>query len=209
MAAFNIISSLFSTSWRERTVTFNNSLSVAHCRAGRYQSLPPTTIMSLLVLSASDVERVASNITPHELCVLMAKVFSCLSSPAQTPPTTYTPLRTLIPTANHTALFMPARISDKYLLGTTVKVVCVPRNAGDTNGLPASTIVLDETTGAAKAIVNARGLTALRNAAGMHKSDISLLVPSFLTPKKALFSQHTSSSSLTPNPSWSLARAGR
>ncbi|KAG5634524.1 hypothetical protein H0H81_001651 [Sphagnurus paluster] len=96
----------------------------------------------------------------------MARVFHLLSSPPQSPPITSTPHRTSIPTENHTALFMPARIAHPDLRGTTMKAVCVPRNSGDTRGLPASTIVLDEDTGAVKAIVNARNLTALRNAAG-------------------------------------------
>jgi len=67
---------------------------------------------------------------------------------------------------NHTALFMPARVSHPALHGTTMKVVCIPRNSGDTRGLPASTILMDEGSGAVRAIVNARSLTALRNAAG-------------------------------------------
>lgn len=71
---------------------------------------------------------------------------------------------------DHTALFMPARLVSHLpppiLQGTALKIVSVPRNSGDTRGLPASTIVLDESTGAVKAVLNARNLTALRNAAG-------------------------------------------
>jgi ornithine cyclodeaminase/alanine dehydrogenase-like protein (mu-crystallin family) len=125
--------------------------------------------MSLLVLSASDVDQIISSFTPNELQILMARVFSCLSSPSSTaPPTSYTPHRTSIPTQNHTALFMPARIAGSGLYGTTIKLVCVPRNPGDSRGLPGSTLVLDEATGTIKAIVNARSLTPLRNAAGKH-----------------------------------------
>ncbi|KAH8979436.1 hypothetical protein EDB92DRAFT_1955162 [Lactarius akahatsu] len=57
---------------------------------------------------------------------------------------------------------MPARIAD---IGTTIKVVSVPLLSGDTRGIPASTLVLDEKSGATKALVNARALTALRTAA--------------------------------------------
>ncbi|GLB42664.1 putative ornithine cyclodeaminase/mu-crystallin family protein [Lyophyllum shimeji] len=122
--------------------------------------------MSLLVLSSSDVDHVSSKFTPKELQDLMARVFHLISSPPQSPPLVATPHRTSIPMQNHTALFMPARLSHPALHGTTLKAVCVPRKSGDTRGLPASTIVLDEDTGAVKAIVNARSLTALRNAAG-------------------------------------------
>lgn len=125
--------------------------------------------MSLLVLSRSDVEKVVFKFTLTELQILMARVFSSLSSPIKSTPTIFTPHRTSIPMLNHTALFMPARASDKLLVGTTIKVVSIPQNSGDTGGLPGSTLVLDELTGAAKAIVNSRSLTAVRNAAGRHK----------------------------------------
>ena len=70
----------------------------------------------------------------------------------------------------HHVLFMPARISD---LGTTIKVVSVPLLSGDTRGIPGSTLILDEKTGATKAILNARSLTALRTAAGKLRVDDS------------------------------------
>ena len=69
----------------------------------------------------------------------------------------------------HRALFMPARISD---LGTTIKVVSVPLLSGDTRGIPGSTLVLDEKTGATKALLSARSLTALRTAAGTYVTTI-------------------------------------
>jgi len=141
-------------------------------------SSPSTeSYMSLLVLSSSDVYRVISCFTPDELQTLMARVFSCLSSPSlevsshssSPSQTSYTPHRTSIPTLNHTALFMPARIAGSGLHGTTIKVVCTPQNPADSRGIPGSTLVLDEATGAVKAIINARSLTPLRNAAGMLK----------------------------------------
>jgi len=81
---------------------------------------------------------------------------------------------------NHTALFMPARLgpptieltsfasevaTNNTLGDTAIKVVSVPKQSG-IYGLPATTLVLDEVTGGVKAVVNARKLTALRNAAG-------------------------------------------
>lgn len=102
--------------------------------------------------------------------MLTARVFFALSTStsAAEAPNSFTPPRTTIPTQNHTALFMPARIAHPLSLrGTSIKVVCIPTSPADLRGLPASTLVLDEETGAVKAILNAATLTALRNAAGM------------------------------------------
>ncbi|KAG7086067.1 hypothetical protein E1B28_003587 [Marasmius oreades] len=132
--------------------------------------------MSLLVLSAGDVQRVTSTFSPQYLQLLMADVFALVSTPKTgSSPLSYTPHRIAIPTERHKALFMPARIS---AVGTTMKVVSAPTDASDTGGLPASTIVLDKQSGAVKAIVNARSLTALRNAAG------SLLSTTLIGPVK-------------------------
>lgn len=62
--------------------------------------------------------------------------------------------------ADQTMLFMPARVTGT----TSCKIVSVPRAGAD--GLPGSTIMMDEKSGKVKAIMNARRLTALRNAAG-------------------------------------------
>ena len=128
--------------------------------------------MSLLVLTAPDVEKLIATFDPDELVDLMKQVFIALSPPSKglsgsdLQTKIYQPQRISIPTTNHTALFMSARWTDSTVGGTSIKTVCVPRSRGDSNGLPASTLVLDEETGAVKAIVNARSLTALRNAAG-------------------------------------------
>ena len=127
-----------------------------------------TLTMSLLVLSLSDVDAITSTFSPHDLQLLMADVFALISSkgPVSIPP------RIVIPTLHHTALFMPAHIGSNsmFALGgiTAVKVVCVPAES-DPRGLPGTTLVLDEVTGAVKAVVNSRNLTALRNAAGPYK----------------------------------------
>jgi ornithine cyclodeaminase/alanine dehydrogenase-like protein (mu-crystallin family) len=60
-------------------------------------------------------------------------------------------------------LFMPARNADAG--GTACKIVSVP-TAGGEDGLPGSTIIMDEESGKVRAVVNARKLTALRNACG-------------------------------------------
>ncbi|KAF7328877.1 hypothetical protein MVEN_02517400 [Mycena venus] len=133
--------------------------------------------MSLLCLSGADVARVTSTLSPSALQTLMAHVFSVLSTGETS--ASYTPPRITIPTQNHTALFMPARIAQarsESLRGTSIKVVCIPTSPTDVRGLPASTLVLDEETGAVKAILNASNLTALRNAAGSLLS-VNLLGP--------------------------------
>ncbi|KAJ4485653.1 hypothetical protein J3R30DRAFT_3283151 [Lentinula aciculospora] len=117
--------------------------------------------MSVRVLTSTDVRNITAKLSPELLQSLMEDVFVLISSSKSG--TSYLPHRTSIPTENHTALFMPARISS---MATTMKVVSVPYRSDDTRGLPASTLVLDKHTGAVKAIVNARSLTALRNAAG-------------------------------------------
>lgn len=117
--------------------------------------------MSVRVLTGTDVRNITAELSVEFLQSLMEDVFALISSPESG--TAYLPHRISIPMENHTALFMPARIST---MGTAMKVVSVPSNSDDKRGLPASTLVLDKHTGAVKAIVNARSLTALRNAAG-------------------------------------------
>ncbi|KAH9944622.1 NAD(P)-binding protein [Amylocystis lapponica] len=125
--------------------------------------------MSLRVLSASHVAEVTSKFEPDELVNLMAEVFCRFSSGTDDPASSgiYQPHRITLPMQNHAALFMPSRISS---VGTAMKVVSVPSAFAPlqvkARGLPASTLVLDAESAGVKAIVNARHLTALRNAAG-------------------------------------------
>jgi ornithine cyclodeaminase/alanine dehydrogenase-like protein (mu-crystallin family) len=127
---------------------------------------------NLLVLSAKEVDSIVSHFQPKDLQLLMAQQFQ-LSAHPKAP--TSIPHRLSVPMPNHTALFMPARIggggstlSPGQNGNTAIKVVCVPHDScrSSTGGLAATTMVLDENTGGVKAIVNARKLTALRNAAG-------------------------------------------
>lgn len=137
--------------------------------------------MSTLILSAQDVERVVSQLTPDDLVNLMALVFSQLSSHSShsnsdsdsdsgPDPTSsiIQPQRIAISMKNHTGLFMPSRIST---IGTAIKVVSVPSPNAPAEvrakGLPGSTFVFDEDTGRVDAVVNASNLTAVRNAAGI------------------------------------------
>ena len=118
---------------------------------------------SLLILSASDVDRITSTFSPQDLTSLMAHAFSAVSKSKTTPAenTTaappalthsgdhatgtlaYTPHRTSIPSKNHSVLFMPARMvappqSDcQNVLSpsgtTTIKVVSVPYYSSSTD----------------------------------------------------------------------------
>ena len=115
--------------------------------------------MSLLVLSASDVDSITSTLLPDELATLMAVVFNGLSSAQGV----WSPHRTSVQMSNHRVLFMPSRIEG---VGTAIKAVSVPARDDAPLGLPASTLVMDEVTGSVKAIVNTRRLTAIRTAAG-------------------------------------------
>ena len=138
--------------------------------------------MSLLVLSGDDVDAITPTFSTDELVELMARVFVTLSRSSSTGSNQTTagtstsvtiPHRSIISTTNHRALFMPARLSVVTPSGsessTAIKIVSVPTPAApifvQDRGLQATTIVLDEDTGDVKAIVNARKLTALRNAA--------------------------------------------
>ncbi|PSR97087.1 hypothetical protein PHLCEN_2v4368 [Hermanssonia centrifuga] len=126
--------------------------------------------MGLLILSASDVDQATSKFTPDELVDLMAKVFTNLSRNTQEAKEgaegVCIPHRGTILSSNHRVLFMPSRLS---AIGTAIKIVSVPTPSAPADarerGLPASTMVIDDRTGEVTAVINARKLTALRNAA--------------------------------------------
>ncbi|KAF8495907.1 NAD-P-binding protein [Russula emetica] len=118
---------------------------------------------SILILSAQDVVTLTASFSSQDLQDLMANVFYAVSHDHDRHVRVTAPHRTAIDMASHRALFMPARIAN---MGTAIKVVSVPSVSGDDRGLPATTLVLDENTGATKAVINARTLTSLRTAAG-------------------------------------------
>ncbi|KAF7986876.1 hypothetical protein HWV62_12620 [Athelia sp. TMB] len=123
---------------------------------------------------ASDVERITSALNTDELVKLMASAFSVLSSGKGV----QSPHRLTLQMGNHKTMFMPSQLEG---VGTAVKIVSIPTSEkalATTGGLPGSTVVMDEETGCITAIVNARSLTAQRNAAG------SLLATQLLGPKE-------------------------
>ena len=127
--------------------------------------------MSLLVLSGQDVDQIVSRFRTHELTDLMANIFVDLAASSKAEGdnsrSVVIPHRSTISSQNHHTLFMPSRLAP--LAGTAIKIVSVPTTQAPREikerGLPASTLVLDEHTGEVSAFVNARKLTALRNAA--------------------------------------------
>ncbi|KZT18779.1 NAD(P)-binding protein [Neolentinus lepideus HHB14362 ss-1] len=132
--------------------------------------------MSLRVLSAANVRQITSSFSTQDLLRQSAVIFSLLSSTKteeHDAGSISSPHRTSIETTNHTVLFMPSRVRN---VGTAIKVVSVPMtDKARDGGLPASTMVLDEETGCAKALVNARSLTAVRTAGGSLLSTVLLL----------------------------------
>jgi len=80
---------------------------------------------------------------------------------------------------------MPSRIESIATGTTTIKVVSVPKSAGD-GGLPGTTLVMDERTGGVDAVVNARSLTALRTAAASTLATKLCLGPA-ANPTRLLF----------------------
>lgn len=123
--------------------------------------------MDLLILSSADVDTVIQKFTAPQLVDLMARVFIGLAASESSGQNSEVaiPHRNTIASTNHRILFMPSRIA---IYGTAVKIVSVPSAAAPADvkerGLPGSTAVLDEHTGEVIALVNARKLTALRNA---------------------------------------------
>ena len=115
---------------------------------------------SILVLSSLEVKDISSRIPVFQL---LETIQSALHSFSQSPRNNQAPHRSTISSETYTTLFMPSRIES--IPTTCVKVVAVPKQAGS-DGLPATTLVMNETTGSLDAVVNARSLTALRTAAG-------------------------------------------
>lgn len=135
-------------------------------RQSLLKSLSLSDLMKLLVLSREDVRQLIQHCLSSELLANQAGVFQILSAASNNErtekanPTAFeAPLRTAISLKKATTLFMPARMGEDV----TCKLVGVPKNS---NGLSASTAVLDGDTGSIKAIINSTALTALRNAAG-------------------------------------------
>jgi ornithine cyclodeaminase/alanine dehydrogenase-like protein (mu-crystallin family) len=126
---------------------------------------PTLSARTLRILSAADVNEVVKSLTPAELLSNQSSVFTSYTSSHTVDDSAdvQVPLRTTVNLPDHRLLVMPARLAGPGL-GTAIKLVSVPSQGAE--GLPGTTVVMDEATGSVKAVVNARELTALRNAAG-------------------------------------------
>ncbi|KAF8305659.1 NAD(P)-binding protein [Clavulina sp. PMI_390] len=110
---------------------------------------------SIRVLDGKTVDDIVESLPPEGMINLMERVFTQL--------VLATPARISIPSDNHDVLFMPSRIS--VAGGTGIKIVSVPKGKS-ADGLPATTLLMNEETGSVEAMINARQLTAVRNVAG-------------------------------------------
>ncbi|KAF8966093.1 hypothetical protein BDZ97DRAFT_1903872 [Flammula alnicola] len=138
--------------------------------------------MSLLVLSGADVDLLASSLSPEDLQLLMAQVFGRLSAHSSISSSIsgqgqgigiFMPPRITIPTATIPPCSCQLESDPRGALASSdpsqgLALIGDTAIKSDPRGLPATTLILDEITGATKAVVNARKLTALRNAAGLY-----------------------------------------
>lgn len=133
---------------------------------------PSKMSSSILVLTGKDVAKLLESPSTVDTALSSQRnAFQAYSrspddvSPDTRVPAIQAPLRTTLSSQHATTLVMPARAdAEQGLGGIGIKVVSVPHE-GDA-GLPATTTIFDEQTGKLRAVVNARSLTALRNACG-------------------------------------------
>ncbi len=128
---------------------------------------PSKTSGGITVLSATDVDAVIDHGDFLDKAMAgQADVFRAFSQSheggLQGIPSVQLPQRIVLSSTSSKTLFMPSRIEAAG--GTGIKIVSVPLRGSA--GLPATTLVFDEETGQVAGIVNARKLTALRNACG-------------------------------------------
>ncbi|WOO86055.1 Ketimine reductase mu-crystallin [Vanrija pseudolonga] len=120
---------------------------------------------SLTIMTRAQADAVLADLDLEAAIKGQADVFAAYSAGGTKPGADgiapiQTPMRHVLASPDVNMLFMPARAVDK----TSIKIVSVPKRGGD--GLPGSTVILDEVSGRVRAIINARRLTAFRNAAG-------------------------------------------
>jgi ornithine cyclodeaminase/alanine dehydrogenase-like protein (mu-crystallin family) len=142
---------------------------------------------NVTILTASDVFSVISTINPELAIVSQQNAFLALASqfakPSDTIRSIQGPPRITLKSEHMTSLFMPSRVADAG--GMACKIVSVPTNGGE-GGLPATTVLINEETGKVKAVINARRLTALRNACG-RSSCSPRMTPGTRTDNRTLY----------------------
>ncbi|BGP55688.1 hypothetical protein JCM8202_003821 [Rhodotorula sphaerocarpa] len=125
--------------------------------------------MSVRVLSARDVQQVTDGLRAPVLIDMMAKTLAAISDASMQTPDGITsiqnPLRISTETPRHKTLYMPSRLTTAETSETAIKVVAVPKPDCPVPGLPATNLLMDEESGAVRAIVNSGALTGIRTAA--------------------------------------------
>ncbi|GAA6060010.1 hypothetical protein JCM10212_001168 [Sporobolomyces blumeae] len=127
--------------------------------------------MSVLVLSHRDVERVTATLSAPSLCDMLASTMLAISTDNQSSASDATvapiqnPQRIATGSLLHKTLYMPSRLTTSQGSATSIKVVAVPKPTCRVPGLPATTLLMDESTGRVRAVVNASELTGIRTAA--------------------------------------------
>ncbi|GAA5899342.1 hypothetical protein JCM5296_007539 [Sporobolomyces johnsonii] len=125
--------------------------------------------MSLLVLSAADVESLTSSLSAASLCSMLGKTMSAIAHAPDARgavPPIQNPQRIATESERYRTLYMPSRLTTvQEGPATAIKVVSVPKPSCSVPGLPATTLLIDEATGLTRAVVNAAELTGLRTAA--------------------------------------------
>lgn len=128
---------------------------------------------NILILSRADLDKVLAQGDPkvaNEIIDLMQKTFEKFSqgqADERFALEAQSPQRISVSTESHKVLFMPSRLDTT----TAIKIVSVPTKEG-LSGLPATILVLDESTGSVQAVMNAGALTAVRTAAGKKKKNV-------------------------------------
>ncbi|GJN90816.1 hypothetical protein Rhopal_003830-T1 [Rhodotorula paludigena] len=89
---------------------------------------------------------------------------SAISNHQSGDPAIQNPQRIATDSDYHKNLYMPSRLTTSEGSTTAIKIVGVPKPACPIPGLPATTLVFDESTGLTRAVVNAAELTGIRTA---------------------------------------------
>ncbi|GAA6000021.1 hypothetical protein JCM10207_006016 [Rhodosporidiobolus poonsookiae] len=135
----------------------------------------------MLVLSADNVNALTGAIPAASFCTMLAKTMSAVSNQPEKQvgvPPIQNPLRIATESDLHKTLYMPSRLTTSDGPATAIKVVGVPKPDCKIPGLPATTLLFDESTGLTRAVVNAAELTGIRTAAASALATVILADPS-------------------------------
>jgi hypothetical protein len=114
----------------------------------------------LTVISGHEVDDIFADLDVDAALAMQSEVFVAASTD---PNSIQSPHRVAIESALSTSLFMPSHLATQSV--TACKIVSIPRQGS--GGLPAVTMVMNN-DGEVVGVVNARKLTAIRNACGAY-----------------------------------------